>query len=102
MELSRTHNLYIPDIAAKKVLDLICAFVSFLIHLQTICTSVHLINGGYQFDSRVITDVDEKEVLRCVKEVKAQNVKNVVISGVFSPVNSAQEQRVSLGKMFQM
>ncbi|XP_072038494.1 uncharacterized protein [Amphiura filiformis] len=62
---------------------------------QRICTSIHLINGGYQFDGQVITQVDKEEVLRCIEDLKKNQVKNVVISGVFSPVNGSQEEQVA-------
>ncbi|KAJ8044384.1 hypothetical protein HOLleu_07117 [Holothuria leucospilota] len=51
-------------------------------------------NGGYQVDGSLITDVDEKEILAVIKEIKESEIRSVVISGVFSPVNDSQEKKV--------
>lgn len=53
------------------------------------------VNGGYQVDGSLITKLDEKEIIRVIQEIKDSNVHNVVISGVFSPVNSNQEKQVN-------
>ncbi|KAJ8044385.1 hypothetical protein HOLleu_07119 [Holothuria leucospilota] len=57
------------------------------------------VNGGYQIDGSVITDVDEKEILAVIKEIKESEIRNVVISGVFSSKNNNQEKQV-VGQLF--
>lgn len=52
------------------------------------------VNGGYQVDGSIITEVDEKEILDVIQQIKDSNIHNVVISGVFSPVNDDQEKQV--------
>ena len=51
-------------------------------------------NGGYQFDGQEITPIDTQEILEVIAKVKKDGVKNVVIVGIFSPVNPAQEKQV--------
>ncbi|PIK35200.1 hypothetical protein BSL78_27979 [Apostichopus japonicus] len=57
------------------------------------------VNGGYQVDGSIITEVDEKEILDVIQQIKDSNIHNVVISGVFSPVNDDQEKQVE--KLFR-
>ncbi|KAK9820469.1 hypothetical protein WJX72_010677 [[Myrmecia] bisecta] len=55
----------------------------------------HLLAGGFEFDGgEVISDIDEPSVRRALREVVAGGIPSVVVSGVFSPVNSSQEDRV--------
>lgn len=61
---------------------------------KSICGSIFLLNGGYQFDGKEITNLDEQEVINCIDILKANNEKNIVVSGVFSPVRNDQEKRV--------
>ena len=56
--------------------------------------SVFLVNGGYQFDGKEITELDEKEITECVKALKRNGEKNIVVSGIFSPVCQLQEDTV--------
>lgn len=57
--------------------------------------SLFMLNGGYQFDGQEITPVDEEEVVRSVQILKAKGEKNIVVSGLFSPVRREQETRVA-------
>ena len=53
--------------------------------------------GGYEFDGTTeIDQVDEDEIRKEVETIKRNNVSNIVVSGVFSPVNHSQETQVSL------
>ena len=47
--------------------------------------------GGFLFDGRVISDVAASDVRRICSEIRNAGVKNVVISGLFSPNNAKQE-----------
>ena len=46
-----------------------------------------MLSGGVEYNARVIEAIDAEEVKRCVREIVNQtpSVRNVVISGVFSP-----------------
>ncbi|KAH3772606.1 hypothetical protein DPMN_173947 [Dreissena polymorpha] len=63
--------------------------------LESVQGSVFMLNGGYQFDGQAITPVDEEEVVRSVEILKAKGEKNIVVSGIFSPVRREQETRVA-------
>lgn len=53
----------------------------------------YLIEGGYEFDGRPISKLDEKAIASAAKDLRAKGIRSVAISGVFSPVNSAMEER---------
>ena len=53
----------------------------------------YLVEGGYEFDGRPISKLDEKAIASAAKDMRAKGIRAVAISGVFSPVNSAMEER---------
>lgn len=54
-----------------------------------------MVSGGYEFDGKTeIAPVDEHEIRSVVETIKNNDVRNIVVSGVFSPVNNTQEQKV--------
>ena len=53
----------------------------------------YLVEGGYEFDGRQISKLDEKAVASAAKDMRAKGVRAVAVSGVFSPVNSDMEER---------
>lgn len=56
-----------------------------------------MVSGGYNFDGQsIITAVDEDEIKQCIQEIKAKNIKNIIVTGVFAPVNTQQEQQVTV------
>ena len=61
---------------------------------RNIRSSVFLLNGGYQFDGKEITAIDEKELENCIDILKSNGEKNIVVSGIFSPVRNDQERHV--------
>ncbi|XP_067652722.1 uncharacterized protein [Haliotis asinina] len=61
---------------------------------ETICDSVYLLNGGYRFDGKEIDPVDEKQITDALYQIKVNNIRNIVVSGIFSPVKSDQEEAV--------
>ncbi|XP_046585160.1 uncharacterized protein LOC124292157 [Haliotis rubra] len=61
---------------------------------EAICDSVHLLDGGYRFDGKEIDPLDEKQITDTLCQIKAKNIKNIVVSGIFSPVKSTQEEAV--------
>ena len=65
--------------------------------LQVICGSVHLLDGGFQFDGQTtIKPINDDEVIECISQIKQSGVKNIVVAGVFAPLNTGQEEHVSL------
>lgn len=45
--------------------------------------SCHLVNGGYHYDGKEISAVDEKEIRLAVDHVKEIGVKNIIVSGFY-------------------
>ena len=48
----------------------------------------YLAHGGNEFDGRVISKLDEAELLGIAADVKAKGVRSIAITSVFSPVNA--------------
>ncbi|RLM27326.1 hydantoinase subunit beta [Brenneria alni] len=61
---------------------------------QTLGPHFYQLHGGYEFDGKEIHAVMFDEVMAACEKMRG-NVDSVAICGVFSPVNSAQEQRVA-------
>ena len=55
----------------------------------------YLVKGGYEFDGRPISPLDEQAVAYAARDLKRKGVRAVAISGVFSPVNSDMEERAA-------
>ncbi|MCF6215260.1 MAG: hydantoinase/oxoprolinase family protein [Emcibacter sp.] len=55
--------------------------------------NMHMIRGGYQYDGRINSELDEKGILAAARQLKAKGIKAIAISGLFSPINSAMEER---------
>lgn len=53
----------------------------------------YLIEGGYQFDGRLNAPLDEHGVAEAARDLKRKGIKTVAVSGLFSPVNGAMEDR---------
>lgn len=53
----------------------------------------YLVEGGYEFDGRPISELDEKAIASAAKDMRAKGIEAVAISGVFSPVNGVMEER---------
>jgi len=55
----------------------------------------HLVAGGYQFDGRLNSELDEQAVARAAREFKQKGIRTVAVSAVFSPVNGDMEERAA-------
>lgn len=55
---------------------------------------VYMVKGGYEFDGRLISDIDENEIREVLEKMKGE-VEVIAISGIFSKINPAQELRVA-------
>ena len=54
-----------------------------------------LLKGGYEFDGRCISPLDESGVYKAAKKFKCEGITSVAISGVFSPVKADMEERAA-------
>ncbi len=55
----------------------------------------YLVHGGYEFDGRLIADLNLDEIRTTARQIADLGVKAVAISGVFSPINDEQEKMVA-------
>jgi N-methylhydantoinase A/oxoprolinase/acetone carboxylase beta subunit len=55
----------------------------------------HLVAGGYQFDGRINSPLDEQAVAAAARDFKQKGVHSVAVSAVFSPVNGDMEERAA-------
>lgn len=55
----------------------------------------YLVHGGYEFDGRPISALDEAEVCQAARRIGDAGIDCVAVSAVFSPVNPDQEQQVA-------
>lgn len=53
-----------------------------------------IVSGGYEFDGRVISELDKEEVVAFCEQIKGV-AESIAISGVFAPVNKEQEQMIA-------
>jgi N-methylhydantoinase A/oxoprolinase/acetone carboxylase beta subunit len=58
----------------------------------------YLAHGGNEFDGRVISPLDEQELLGIAADIKAKGIDTIAITSVFSPVSSDFEKRA--GEIF--
>jgi N-methylhydantoinase A/oxoprolinase/acetone carboxylase beta subunit len=52
-------------------------------------------HGGYEFDGREISPLNEAEIRAIAGKIRARGINGVAVSAVFSPINSAMEQRAA-------
>ncbi|WP_113699383.1 hydantoinase/oxoprolinase N-terminal domain-containing protein [Nonomuraea lactucae] len=62
---------------------------------EAIRPSVHLCQGGHEFDGRPISPLDRDELRRVAAELHARGVDTVAVSSVFSPVNTELEEQAA-------
>lgn len=53
----------------------------------------YMVRGGYEFDGRYISPLDEKAVARAAREMRKRGIRTVAICGVFSPIKSDMEEQ---------
>lgn len=54
---------------------------------------VHLVQGGYQYDGSLNSPLDEDAVAKAARSIRKNGIEAVAVSGLFSPLNPAMEQR---------
>ena len=60
---------------------------------EAVAPKTFVIHGGYEFDGREITKLDDKEISGVLRQIKGK-VDGVAITSVFSPVNPNHEKLV--------
>lgn len=63
--------------------------------VKKIAEGITVIRGGYEYDGREITALDEDAAKDFFTEMKDKGIRSVAISGVFSTVRNDQELRVA-------
>jgi N-methylhydantoinase A/oxoprolinase/acetone carboxylase beta subunit len=56
---------------------------------------VFYVHGGYEFNGRQISPVDEDEITKLGTQLRELSLSSAAITSVFSPVNGDQERRVA-------
>jgi len=57
--------------------------------------NVHCVRGGYHFDGRINSALDESAVADAARHMKAQGLGCAAVCGLFSPVNAEMEERAA-------
>lgn len=52
-----------------------------------------MVRGGYQYDGRINSELDEDAIIAAAKNFKDKGIDSIAISGLFAPVNDAMERR---------
>lgn len=63
--------------------------------IQKIAVGSTVIRGGYEYDGREITELDEVAARTFLKEMKDKGVKSIAVSGAFSTVRNEQELQIA-------
>lgn len=62
---------------------------------ETIGNHKYLVHGGFEFDGRPISPLNEQEIRDAARDIQAKGIRAVAISAVFSPVNAEHEERAA-------
>lgn len=58
---------------------------------QALGEHIYLAHGGWEFDGRPLSPLDPEELRGIGRDVESKGVKNIAVSGVFSPINTSNE-----------
>nr|VFJ54985.1 MAG: N-methylhydantoinase A/oxoprolinase/acetone carboxylase, beta subunit [Candidatus Kentron sp. FW] len=61
----------------------------------TIGDNIYLASGGYEYDGREISPLDEGKIREIAADIGAKGLGSVAVSSVFAPVNGEMERRVA-------
>lgn len=82
--------------AALPATESLLPMVEFPKHLTDPIGRVsYLVGGGYEFDGREISQLDEEAVEEAARDIKKRGIKSVALSCVFTPINDAMEKRMA-------
>ncbi|MCY4040262.1 MAG: hydantoinase/oxoprolinase family protein [Gammaproteobacteria bacterium] len=54
----------------------------------------YMVKGGYRYDGEVANNLDERAVVDGLRAMKHDGIRTVAVTGLFSPVHNAMEERV--------
>jgi N-methylhydantoinase A/oxoprolinase/acetone carboxylase beta subunit len=54
---------------------------------------VWTVEGGFEYDGRLIMPLDEEGIRRAAREMRARGLRSVAISAIFSPIDPSHEHR---------
>jgi N-methylhydantoinase A/oxoprolinase/acetone carboxylase beta subunit len=57
--------------------------------------NIYCVRGGYHFDGRMNSSLDERAVADAARDMRAKGLKTAAVCGLFSPVNAAMEDRAA-------
>ncbi|HEU0115425.1 MAG TPA: hydantoinase/oxoprolinase family protein [Thermomicrobiales bacterium] len=62
---------------------------------DTLGRHAYLCHGGHEFDGREISPLDDAELERVAADLRANKIRAIAVSSVFSPVNAEMEERAA-------
>ncbi|KAG2378730.1 hypothetical protein C9374_007878 [Naegleria lovaniensis] len=62
---------------------------------QSVFGDYFKLDGGYEVDGREMYEINKEQVFEMCQRFQSQNLTNIVVSGVFSPINEQQEEKVA-------
>ncbi|PPQ89891.1 hypothetical protein CVT25_004813 [Psilocybe cyanescens] len=92
LDSSRLRKVAVIRLAAPYTAE--CpSFIDFPPDLKNILNGhTAIIDGGLQIDGRTVNDVREEEVVQQAKIIKDKSLKNVVLVGIYSPLDAQGKQ----------
>ena len=82
--------------AALPATESLLPMVEFPPHLaEPIGRVSYLVRGGYEFDGREISPLDEIAVSKAARGMKKLGIKSAALSCVFTPINDSMEKRMA-------
>ncbi len=62
---------------------------------QAVGDHVYLVGGGHEYDGRVLTPLDEAELVKVAHDLRRRGLTQAALVGVFAPVNPEAELRAA-------
>lgn len=60
-----------------------------------LCGGSKMVAGGYEFDGREISSLDETAIVEAIDEARAAGIGQIAVSCIFSQLNPAHEERIA-------
>ena len=52
---------------------------------ECVCGGVYFLNGGFEFDQKVINELEENQITDAFNEIKKNGIRHVVVTGKLAP-----------------
>lgn len=62
---------------------------------EAVFADAALVHGGYEFDGRLISPLDEDAIKRLAVNAEHNGITQIAVSGIFSQINDEQEKRAA-------